>query len=677
MSWEETLNQHIKTYEKECVNYPVMHRVATLLRRPVAPVIGRDQMIQEIREGLRNPEKANIILLGDAGSGKTAIVKAYAYSQGSEHQIVLAIDIEKFVLDLSADKESQISNGFDALVREMTDYARTHDVIINLFIDEFHRIQMLSPSSVEALKPILEESGSVGCRIIAATTLEEYDTHISWNKALDQRLLRITLSELPKDVVISILRSRAMQHGVYDITDETVYDEIYHYAKHILISNSQPRASIDMLNNMIARAIKYERMEDGKLVRDYYTSQELGLPGNKVLNRTLLNRVIRSAYGIDIDNKVPAKRVREVLNQTIFNQEKAIEEVMKLIESMLAGFNDDTRPKKSFLSTGATGVGKTELAKQISEVLGVPLKRFDMSYYSRPEDAREFANDLAHAAWSAPNAYILIDEIEKSTQEAMNILLQVLDDARLVAGNNSNRVISFSGCIINMTTNLGSEQYQHMKRFGDEDSRIDVEGIHKSLEANPKLNSAVLGRINAIVPFAPLPDSAYQKIAEREIKRYLPKFETDKRQVLLSPDVIPYITIDHTSSDTERGGARDVKRNVENLLLGRVASYLAQEPEEVPIIIYVKGRARFKYEDVGDSNNASIDIIECHPKQKVATWLEAIGNKAGTIYYDEGLFVPNTWTVQDLVNLLIPLSRQGVRRFRTMVDEERVFIAQG
>ena len=352
---------------------------------------------------------------------------------------------------------------------------------------------------------------------------------------------------------------------------------------------------------------------------------------------------------------------------------------MSRLEMSLAGFNDPTRPKISFLSTGVTGTGKTEMAKVISSSLGIPLKRFDMSRYPRPEDAVEFADELAKAAWSAPNAYILIDEAEKSTRECMNTLLQVLDDARLTASNNANRVISFSGNIINLTTNLGSEVYEHQHRFGErsEDGSedfINTELIYKSLADSDEFETAVLGRIDVIVPFKALPKRALARIAESELKYNLSIAETTDRPIFVSPDIIPYIVIDRTSKDSERGGARDTKRNIKNIVIQKLASYMAENRPEVPLIIRLDNTPRFRSERIGDPEAAGVTIDECYPKKVVDAMLSNISEKVGLELRNDGLFVPKTQTLTDFAREIFMLIQKGVTSFKTTVDIKKVII---
>ena len=1042
--YEKIIDNNIAIYEKHRNEYPSLDRAATPLAKPSAPILGRDSELEDLRLALRNPEKANLSLLGEPGSGKSALVQGFTYNKNSTQYLTLYIDVERLAQDPNADKDAEMANGLLDLVHETSEYSRKYNIIVVLFIDEFHRIAMISPSSVEALKPILEKSAHNGFRVIAATTFEEYDQWIAPNRALDQRLLRVDLPELPRESVINILKSRAKQYNVDGFASENIYSEIYDTASQILISNSQPRASIDILLNMVGNITKTEYMKNGKLVREYSTPAELRINSEYALSRPMLNRVIQRAYSIDIDNRVDINTVRQELKTRIFNQEQAVESVLSRLEMSLAGFNDPTRPKISILSTGTTGTGKalrddelipvpteqgfvyngdlkvgdyvfnrlgqpakvtgvfpqglktiyrmtladgrvidcaddhlwtyksragngskswktistkelikknittikpdgrsemnfvipmneaverkarnyhldpyvlgvmlgngilgssylqlssndtevvesvsnilgvqhmkessanytwkfvvgsygtqhkllqtrdvfkeiptligtksgekfipdiyklgsvdqrwaliqglfdtdghikansryqvgytttsiklahdiqeilwslgimstitknpnkrhwnesttisyciavklqnkdkikffrlsrkrdiaitasrvtktrdkkfdvvsirsieivnekvpmtcimiddnehlyqagighimthnTEMAKVISASLGIPLKRFDMSRYSRPEDAVEFANELAKAAWSSPNAYILIDEAEKSTRECMNTLLQVLDDARLTSANNANRVISFSGNIINLTTNLGSEVYEHQQRYGERSADgseefISTELIYKSLADSEEFETAVLGRIDVIVPFKALPKQALARIAESELKYNLSIAETIDRPILISPDIIPYIVIDRTSKDAERGGARDTKRNMKNIVIQKLASYMAENKPEVPLIIRLDNTPRFRSERIGDPEAAGVTIDECYSKNIVDGMLLNISKKFGHKLRNDGLFIPKTQSPQDFARDIIMLIQKGVTSFKTTVNIEKVII---
>lgn len=1037
-----TTLKHIRMYKEIRHNYPALSKAAEIMPPPPADILGRD--LNELRRGLRNPEKANVALLAEPGTGKTAYVQGFAYDKESlPYYLTLEVNPERLI-EKDGDRENALLVGFNELLDQAGQYSKDNNVIVVLFVDEFHKVIQISPSLTESLKPRLEKSALYGFRLIAATTFQEYNDNVAPNRALDQRFLQIKLSELPKEAVIHVLENRAKQHDVIQYLDKGVLEDIYVESKRLLMSNAQPRASIDILNSMIGDTVKSEKMVNGKLVKEFFTPAELGFNTEKVICRPLLKRIIRRSFGVDIDNAVDAKLVIDAIHKRLYNQDNATEIVVHLLEMAAQGFSDITRPKFSFLSTGTTGTGKsipdtwdipapvpggyvkngdlkpgdfvynrvgkpvrvdsihpqglrtvyrmtladgrqidcardhlwtyknrvgngsktwktatteelmkkqlarpcaggrvaygyvipqneaverdtinykldpyamgaaigngilgtygfefssddretvaqletifglpakkkktgytwyfvvsenekndkllqtrdilqevpeligkksgekfipdiykfgsieqrwaliqglfdtdgtiqgnsrfnvsysttserlahdvqevlwslgimssikphsnkrdwnesetfdyhvhvkvqnkdkakffrlprkleramkarevvkarekkfdtvaiksiekldykvpmtcimvddpehlylagrehivthnTELAKIISETMMIPLKRFDMSRYGDPAMAKEFADALFHAAWSTPNAYILIDEVEKSSKRAMNILLQVLDDARLTDSVNPDRVASFTGCIINLTTNVGSEIYQNMQKFQDASAEADKELVYKALvnaqdsDGKPLFETAVLGRVDEIVPFHPLPLDAMMKIADRTLKESIEIAQTHKRRILVSDDIIPYIVKDRTSNDTERGGARDAKRNVRSLVVQELAHYMTYAKEEVPVIIYLKGEARFKHEYIADPLNAQVAIMECHPANSGDILLKRLSEQIHKPLINKGLYFPKNRPLNDYAKELIDLISAGYFQFYTQVDDETVTI---
>lgn len=652
-----------------CSKYPNLSRGAKPLAPPPGEVLGRD--IGELVRCLRNPEKANVALLAEPGSGKTAYVQAFAHAKEYEGQY-LVLDVNpELLIEKDGDRDNALLVGFNALLDDAGQYAKDQNVIVVLFVDEFHKLAMISPSLMNSLKPRLEKSAMHGFRLIAATTFQEYNDNIAVDRALDQRFLQMKLTELPKEAVLAILKDRAKKHGAEHLLEEGVLSDIYTESKRILLSNAQPRASIDVFNSMIGDAVKREWMEGGILKKEYYTAEELHFSGDKVLCRALLTRIIKRSYGIDINNRVSVEDVTNALKRRLFNQEHAIELVVRQLEMAAQGFGELDRPKFSFISTGSTGCGKTELAKIVSDTMQLPLRRFDMSRYSSPEDANAFADDLFTAAWAYPNAYILIDEVEKSSKKAMNILLQVLDDARLADSVNSERVASFTGTIINLTTNLGSEVYREQARHQVENAEADAEVVYKSLADSEVFETAVLGRLDAIVPFHPLPESALMKIAKRTFDEALSGLDRD---VYVTDDVYSYIVKDRTSSDTERGGARDVKRNVRNLALQKLAHYLTTSVNHNPVVILVKGQPRFKYKDVADPLNAKIKVQECYPTATVNALLKSASASLGMPLQNAGLYLPSNRELKSYVLEILSKAKDGWFKFKSVFDCETVRI---
>ena len=687
-------NEFIKVVKSEVTDYPNMRQVASLISEPTGAIEGRD--MEDLRRALRNPEKANVALLADPGAGKTAYVQGFSFDPASVQYLVISIDPERFALGATdgASKDTAISNGLTALAQEAQLYSETYNVIMCIFIDEFHRIPMVAPSSIEAMKPILEHSAHNGFRMILATTYEEYLTWIVGNRALDQRIIPVTVKELSKSVVLTILKKRTEVHGLLPYCDPAIFSEVYDTSKNILISNSQPRASLDLLMDMIGAVTKSEQMINGKLHREYATPDELNINAEYILSRPILNRVVQRRYGIDIDHKVDLNSLRKKLKTVIKDQDYAIERVLGLLAMAQMGFIDPSRPKVSFLTPGTTGVGKTELAKQAAEGLGVPFIRFDMQRYPNKEDAKVFADDLARAGWSYPNGYFLFDEIEKSSREAMNSLLQVLDDARLSAPENPNKVISFAGTIIQLTTNEGAAIMSHTDRVSGADGIIDEDLIYKDLIQSKVLASEILGRIDEIIPFSPLSDKTRAEIAQSMLEKELSNIETHERIIKLSDEIVPYIVLDRVSSDANSGGARDIKRAVRNIVLRTVSIELMNSSEECPIVIHLIGEPRYKPTNRNsDPLSSTIKITECYRKSVIANILKQIGQKVGRHnLIDAGLFVPkmvythheeamqytqddlNPYDINLFVNDIVSLIRQGYTKFATNVIEDKFYV---
>lgn len=652
--------------------YPVLSKVCTPLEKPNAEIIGRD--MRELKEGLHNAEKPNIMLLGEPGSGKTAFVQGFAASEDGSSYLILVVNIEKFMTDALGNKDAQIANGLVDLIADVKKYSYNNDIIVALFIDEFHSIIEFSNAAVQKLKPILEEAQRYGFRIIGATTFEEYDKFIASDKALDQRFNRINLPELHRDVVVQILQKRAIRHNVLDLCDPNIFKEVYNVSKQVEPSKSQPRASVDIFNNIIGSVTKKEVMQKGKIKRYFYEPHELKIFSEYIISRPILNRVIRRTYNIDIDNDVSMRDVRQSLYGGLLGQDLAISEVIDGVQNLIVGFVDHTRPKFSFLSTGSTGVGKTELAKLLSESLHIPLKRFDMSRFSDSSHATEFADQLALAAWSNPNAYILIDEIEKASREVVNILLQVLDDARLAMANNPNRIASFSGTIINLTTNVGSEIYQDFKSFSSS-NLINVDIVYQSLVNSPKFETAVLGRIDSIIPFMPLSDEIMGMIVRKYLEETISVNRTPNREFYISDDIYKYIVQDKTSRDTEFGGARDAKRQVRKHVISKISNYLCNEAErECPIVVYVSGDPRFNNLKQANHEAGKVEVEECHDITVVNTYVNYVEQKLNKKFVNKGLFVPKHISLKNFSSTLIGCAQKGFKEFKTYMYIDKVLI---
>lgn len=671
-------NKHIEKFNRVSDNYKQINKVCSPVYINKTKIVGRD--ISELSSSLKNILKPNVVLLGEPGVGKSAYVEAFAKSEYGKDYLTLAVDVELFMDDPMGNKDAQIANGFIDLFKDVKQYCIDNDVLVVLFIDEFHKIIKLSSAAMQTIKPILEQAGRNGIKFVVATTFEEYTEFVSNDRALDERFTRINLQELEKSHVLNILRDILKIHKIEHLADETIFNDIYDVSKQIYPSRSQPRVSIDILSVMIGEIMKSEKMVDGEVIREYKTPSELHINSDYPLCWATLSKVVNKLVNIDINNNIDIRDLENALYSRLLGQETAINQILNGFNNVVAGFSSTDRPRYSFLSTGSTGVGKTELAKIICEKLGLPMVRFDMSMYPRTEDAVRFANELSLAAWSKPNAFILLDEVEKSCKEVINILLQVLDDARLTMANNSNNVASFVGCIINMTTNVASDVYSKHKDFARKGTEINTDVISKALIEDSRFESAVLGRIDKIVPFMPLDDTIMMGIAGTELFKNLDKIETKKRKVFVSHEVLHYVVRDKLSNNTESGGARDAKRQIYSLALSKVSYHLNHNRDcENSLYLCVDGVARFKDSSTADADSAWLTVGECYNKENVSKILAFVSHKLNRKIYDKGLVIPIDTKPEDIIRELLfafqdnPLSYNVKSIFDGVVPVNYVF----
>lgn len=559
---------------------------------PVKPMtrelVGREHEMMQMRAGLARPEYSNIALLGEAGSGKTAIVQGLAKTD--PEKLYLEVDLAKMISDLSDANEmaARLKELFDEVER----LHREENKVIVLFMDEFHQVVQLSAAAVEALKPLLADSGTRGIRVIAATTLKEFNQYIMPNQPLVERLQRITLSEPGKSVTMEILKSFAKQYGVEDkIYGDGVYEAIYEQTNRYIPANAQPRKSILLLDAMIGYHNVTGRPLDKKLLAD----------------------VIYQSEGINVNFRVDATKIREELDRAVFAQRLATSVISDALQIAVADLNDSSRPMCSLLLSGPSGCGKTEVSKQLAAVLfGVDrsdgdanqsgnrnLIRLDMTEYSQPDSVNQFRVELTSRVWERPFSVILLDEIEKACGDVTRLLLQVLDDGRLTDAHG--RQVVFTNAYIIMTTNAASEIYRDLAAYGiSEDNEDSIKSLMKFMPlirrsisnttGQNKFPPELLGRFDAIVPFQPLSDETKEKIAKRKLKNLAKEVQRKHGvRITYSKDVVSYLVYDKVESDANAGGARQVVAKIREEVVTPVSAFLNANPRERDIGVKVVG----------------------------------------------------------------------------------------
>lgn len=467
-----------------------------------------------------------------------------------------------------------------AFFDEAEQYYRCEKHELVLFIDEFHQIIQLSDAAVEAIKPVLAASGARGIRIIAATTYEEFHRYIANNIPLVERLQRINLNPPDKETTVLILSGMAERYGVADqFNDDRIFQQIYEYTQRYMPASSQPRKSILVLDSMVG----------------WYR-----LTGKK-MDRHLLADVLEESAGVNVAFKVDGAGIKKALDQKVFSQDLATTAVSKRLQLAVADLNDKSKPMASLLFTGSTGVGKTELVKQLSNLLFGDnqrhLIRFDMTEYSEDSSLQIFRSELTKRVWDRPHSVVLFDEVEKASQMVTRILLQVLDDGRL--SDDNGREISFLNTYIVLTTNAGSEVYRDIAQYA-----VDDTGSGKQLKEYDKLirrsistttgdnrfPPELLGRIDAIVPFQPLSLATQKKIVTKKladlIKEIMVKHNT---KVDISRRVLQYLIEDKGDTDSDAGGARGAVAKMTAEVTTEIAAFINAHPYDKHISVDVVG----------------------------------------------------------------------------------------
>jgi ATP-dependent Clp protease ATP-binding subunit ClpA len=580
-------------------NYPNLQKYSAPLKPMTRRLIGRDSLIRSIMAAFSRAELCNVILLAPAGCGKTALVQGTM--ERDADRLYLEVDLARMIADCQNDT-NEMAAKLKMLFSETEQCVDNEGQEIVLFIDEFHQVVQLSAAAVEALKPLLADSGTRGIRVIAATTLEEFNQFIAPNQPLVERLQRINVPEPDEDATVEILKNMAKTYGVDNLFyDDHVFHMIYEYTNRYIPANSQPRKSIKVLDAMVG----WHRAE------------------NRKMDDRLLADVIQESEDVNVAFRVDASTIKERLDEKVLAQQYATSQIERRLQLCVADLNDKSKPMSTFLFTGSTGVGKTEMTKQLAEILFQDqrrLLRFDMTEYANDDSLERFRDLLTTRIWEHPYSIVLLDEIEKACSAVTRLLLQVLDDGRLT--NRNNREVSFTNCYIVLTTNAGSEIYKTIAQYGESNSEKDMEIIAKKYDklirrslsetsGDNRFPPELIGRIDVMVPFQPLSRDTMSNIVKMKLRKL--KEQVRARHgvhLVIDKDVIRYLVEDNLSTDSDSGGARIVMSKLETEVTTNVARYINEHPFASRIAVKVDGDMAIDNKRQLESR-ASIKVLAC------------------------------------------------------------------
>lgn len=480
----------------------------------IDPLIGRQAEMERVLQILCRRRKNNPLLVGEAGVGKTALAEGLAYliEQGEVPEVLANATV--FALDMGALLAGAKYRGdFEARLKAvLKELAAVPDAV--LFVDEIHTIigagsaQGSTMDAGNLLKPALAK-GQLRC--IGATTYEEYRTIFSKDHALSRRFQKIDIAEPSVVETVQILQGlRPMfeQHHGVQYGDDAFQAAAELSAKYIN-ERFLPDKAIDIID------------EAGAAQRIKQPAQRLAHIDKGEIERIIAKVARIPETTVSHDDKQALKTLSDTLKRQIFGQDAAIDVLVSAVKMARSGLGQPDKPMGCFLFSGPTGVGKTEVAKQLAQALGISLQRFDMSEYMEPHAVArligappgyvgyEQGGLLTEAVNKHPHCVLLLDEIEKAHRDIYNVLLQVMDAGRLT--DNTGRSADFRNTIIIMTTNAGAEALSR-PTFGFTSQR---ERGDEMADIKKQFTPEFRNRLDAVVPFAPLSGDMVDKVVDK------------------------------------------------------------------------------------------------------------------------------------------------------------------
>ena len=501
------------------------------------PLIGRELELERTMQVLCRRRKNNPVFVGDPGVGKTAMAEGMAQKISSGDVPDLLNDIRIFSLDLGGMLAGTKFRGdFEARLKGVIAALKKMPKAI-LFIDEIHTIVgagATSSGSMDAsniLKPVLA-TGDIRC--IGSTTYEEYKNHFEKDRALSRRFEKIEIHEPPISETIQILkglRSRYEEHHGIVYTDTALKAATELSAK-FLNDRYLPDKAIDVIDEAGA----YVRLK--------------GSPHRKKINPADIEKIVAKmaripARSVSTTDRVKLENLETRLRKVVFGQDPAIAGLATAIKRSRAGLGTPGKPIGSFLFTGPTGVGKTEVSMQLARILGVEFMRYDMSEYMEKHAVARLIGAppgyigfdqgglLTEGVRKHPYSVLLLDEIEKAHPDLFNILLQVMDHATLT--DNNGRKADFRNVIVIMTSNAGSREMSAASiGFGDVNKDTESKG-KKAIEKffSPEFRN----RLDAIISFQALNLDIMEKIIDKFFKELNEQLVAKKVIVNITPAV--------------------------------------------------------------------------------------------------------------------------------------------
>ena len=528
------------------------------------PMIGRSNELEEMITVLARRFKANVLMVGDPGVGKTAIIEGLAQEVAKNNVPEFLKNHEVWSLEIGALLAGSKYRGeFEEKFRTVIGALEAKKNCI-LFIDEAHTMKGAGAGNnssldfANMLKPAITKGN---LKVVASTTWEEFYESFEKDRALMRRFHRVAVDEPTSSVTEQILIGLSPRLEVFHnvLIDTDAITAAVELSGRYIHDRKNPDKSIDLIDGACAR----QRVKD---------------QGNVTINRHLIEEQLSKVLGIPLD-KLQNERNANIadlesnIKQKLYGQDSAVDTVLERVYINYSGIGNDKKPMASFLFLGPTGTGKTELAKLLAENLDMKLLRYDMSEYQERhtvssligappgyvgfEDGNVGGGKLISDLSKNPYAVMLFDEVEKAHPDVINIFLQMLDEGRITSANG--KTVNCKNTIIIMTSNLGAKDSERLAiGFGDQQKTGEDEKALKEF-FRPELRN----RIDKICKFGKLDKLAIKKIVVKFIDELQTSLNSKNIKLTLTEPVIDYLA---NKGYDPLMGARPLSRKIDELI---------------------------------------------------------------------------------------------------------------
>jgi ATP-dependent Clp protease ATP-binding subunit ClpA len=556
-----TANQRSDSQIERMISQFCTNLTAKAKSKKIDPVIGREKEIEELQLVLARRNKSNVILIGDPGVGKTAIAEGLARNIVEDKVPNFIKEHTVYALDISALLAgSKYRGDFEERLKLIIGALEKKKKCV-LFIDEAHMMNGAGSASggsndmANMLKPMLTK-GTL--KVIASTTWEEYRKHFEKDRALMRRFQRVTVDEPTEAVAIKILKGVKKyyeKHHDVKITNQAITDAVTYSVKY-MTDKKLPDKALDLIDCACAR-FKVKDEENGVVDHD-----EILFEVARLANLPL--EQINSKEGVNLVG------LEKGLRTKVFGQESAIDSLLDKIFIAQAGLKAFNKPVGSFLFVGPTGVGKTEVAKQLASGMGVKLVRFDMSEFQEKHSVAKFigappgyvgfddnAGQLITQLQENPNCVLLLDEVEKAHPDVLTVMLQLMDNG-FVTGSNGKRADGRNAIIV-LTSNLGAaDNEKNGVGFGS----LERDGDH-SAAVNKFFAPEFRNRLDGIVKFGKLDQITMVKVVKKFIDELNALVKDKNIHVKPSTEAVEFLIAKGFNS---KMGARPLQRTIDEYI---------------------------------------------------------------------------------------------------------------